>query len=203
MNPLERLRAWFAEHQRQVLIAAGVGVGGFALYRVHQNGGFGSSSDASGSSVSPDVAGLTAAPTDTTSSVDPYGDISTELSSISSILKKRLPVPKATKPKTPTPPAPLPKPGTGQYTIRKGDTLAKISQAVYGEVTNQTVNRIKLRNPVLMSFAQTASLNFFAGHRIVIPKAPAPSKSKPRPKPVKKKTYPHSGPTAPKPKKKR
>lgn len=194
MNTLARVRAWLAGHRRQVLVGAGVGVGGYALYRAHQAGGLGLGSSSTGTS----VAGLTAAPpADATGSgADPNGQLAAGLAQIAGLLNNRLPVPKPGGKPTPKPPPALPKPGSNRYVIRKGDTLAKISQALYGVVTAGTIGRLRTANPTLFHFGNADLLNNYAGDRINIPQFGGPQpkpkpkpqpNAKPKPKPVKTK----------------
>lgn len=176
MNPLDKLRAWVSAHRGPVAAAGIGGVAAFALYQRHKNG---SATVPANATSSPNVAGLTAAPV--ADPVDPNANLTAAIGNLGDLIGSRLPVPKPTVHHPPKPPPRLPGPGRGRYVIRQGDTLTKISERLFGVVNAHTLNRLRTANPRLGTFGDRASLNYWAGDRIVVPRVQAPPRQPKQP----------------------
>jgi nucleoid-associated protein YgaU len=145
----------------------------FALYRrAHPAAAAAgaAATDSTGALTSSDgIAGLSGSPD--TSSTDFGNALQDAINQAVSTVQGQLTTP--TPPPAPAVPTPISSPGTGLYTIKAGDTLAKIAANVYGTTNPARVTDLKRANPTLWGWNPTAKLDYFAGHTLKVPRASA------------------------------
>jgi len=193
-SPLDRASEWVREHRGAAAGGAGaVAVLGLALHRRHAAstaaGGAGPNTAGSPTGTVGNVQGD---PTDTRTEIENF--VADQLAQQQAEINAQLAAAKPKPPNTRKPVTPAPRPGSFRYTVSAGDTLAKIAQRLFGEHDARTIAALKHANPILASFGDSASLNYYAGHSIAVPKLTLnPRKPKPKKKPRPKPREPRSG----------
>lgn len=150
--------AWVSSHKQ--ILAGGAAVVGVGLFALHQR------NTSAGTAATPAAqAGLTAAPGTTGTDIETWVQdaLNAQNAELNRALRQRK------KPKNPKTPPPVPRPGHGHYTIRHGDTLERVAQAVYGNADKSSIRALKLANPILWPFSATARLDHYAGDTIRVP----------------------------------
>lgn len=180
-SPLDRASEWVRTHKPAAAGGAGaVVVLGLALRRRHAAAGAGDAGPNTAGSPAGTVGNVQGDPTDLRTEIE--NSVADQLAQQQAAFDAQL----ANKPKPPNtrkPVPPAPRPGSFRYTVRAGDTLAKIAQRLFGEHDARTINALKHANPLFGSFGDSASLSYYAGNSIAVPKLPLnPRKPKPKPK---------------------